>query len=179
MKTEEKKDYNKIAYFLIIAIVVVTSVLLISKKSQQENNQRIDITMKLQTLNKGDSMMVTDLTHAVVFDGLKEQIKHSKELITGENKIQIGFLKYNWTGHRLTGLHCTDLKELYIADTNNVRYKIIFKKDYAGTPTHDYPTEFMTVTRYWTLGVFVAKKNPVLWVLFLIFFFFRSIDFIV
>ena len=43
MKTEEKKDYNKIAYFLIIAIVVVTSVLLISKKSQQENNQRIFI----------------------------------------------------------------------------------------------------------------------------------------
>ena len=151
MKTDAKKDefdYNKIAYSIIIIMAIVTAGLLIHKKSQQDNNQKIDITMRMELLNEGDSMLVTDLTHAVVFDELKEQVKHSKELISGEAKIHIGLLEYNWTGHCLTGPACNQLKELYIADTNNVRYKIIFKKDYAGTPTHDYPTEFMTVTRY-------------------------------
>lgn len=116
-------------------------------KADVEENQKIDITMQVEKLAEGDSIIVSNLVYPVVFASIKRQLKTPKKLISGDGKIKFGLNEYDWLGCGISGN--TYLKEFAMEQEDHlIHYKISFIEEDVDIADGTYSVEFMKITRY-------------------------------
>lgn len=135
---------TKITTLFTILLIVLSS-LLFFDKIETEKKQKIDITMQIEKLAEGDSIVVTNLVYPDVFRDIKRQLQTPQKLISGDEKIRFGLNKYNWLAHVTSGKW---LKGIAMdTDDHLIHYKIEFREEDRDI-TGRYPVELMRITRY-------------------------------
>ena len=127
-------------------IVIITLVVLVAKGTGQ-NKQNIDITMQIERLAEGDSIVVSNLVYPHVFESIKLQLQTPKKLISGDEKIKFGINEYDWLAHTIGDINY--LKEFAMEHEDHlIHYKISFREEDVELTSGIYSVEFMTITRY-------------------------------
>lgn len=146
LKTK-KKMKNSSAIILSTIVLIALSYFVFWHKTEIEGKQKIDITVQLEKLAEGDSIIVTNLVYPDVFTDLKQQLQTPKRLISGEGKIKFGLLEYNWLAHVISSNNY--LKEFAMEQEDHlVHYRISFREEDVDLNSGTYSVEFMTITRY-------------------------------
>jgi hypothetical protein len=111
------KNSTIIIWFVIILCIAIIAIVKEQEQKKIEFNQAIDLTMKVEKIDCGDSLLVTDLTHPDLIKQIEKQLKNQEE-------VYLGLVAYNSFGlnYSKNPNYSKNNKFVYILDKSSKDY---------------------------------------------------------